>query len=1096
MSKSRRRSPAKQQQTQQQTAKPPSAAGPRATGGTQGSTSGYLDGLLGDGLFGGAVDGALEQAFGSGVQALPGAIDDPEGNRAIHAKASTQGNQISLGTGIDPHATHDAASMAVIGEEVAHALAGGGSGETHLDQPGDTGEASAKASGERFARFVTQGGPAPSLGPALGGRASIHRAVEDGEADTTVAEDGAVADVDTAGVGLGDPSSGHDLNVEAARNSADKAGVEGAGDLPTISLVDGRPSVQIGGHSFDGRTATVGFARDQSLGLRGEVTDRYREVIGEDGELAGSYLDTGIGGAISADVRAGPGAAPMISGSYGMDFSTRVLASLGEDGTALDEEALRARGDLMEHTEVAGTEDERMAEVRALIEGVSVWGEGDQVRTALSREGSLGLARPGLISAGISGGGSHAEERVVEMMENGVARVTMTETDTTSLSVSAGAGFNALTATLGGDNATSGTQVLEFDLNDPAGQRDYALNHFAGLMPGSAEALGITTFEDAQAFIANGGMEGLDTWDRLPEDFGFEGTAELNAAMLERARDPENAEWSEANGYRSLEEERQTGADARLGFLGLNLASASWDRSEGETMRFENGRPVVEYTGTSTYAQGGLIPENGQEGSRMVADRDGAFAGTYWGSFDESEMQNAGPLAERVAEDDDAAALIDDPTFVRTVSGDLSALGAAYAGMDVEAEARVGDTIAALDHARDLLATARENGTLAPDDHRRDTDIALAIMAVEEGEAGVETLDAIAAEVYAANALLVLDGDERFHAIGQLAGHPDPEIAATVMAQLVATGDADVMADFNRWIESHPELAGTVTVETAMVAGNRDLTAATAALAAGDGETAAARAGEVLAAIEASGLDPELLDQTLAGFDLSAATEERGGLEGLFTALPAEDRGRFLAAAGGTESGRQLVLDLAATHPERLIDPNVPEAERAAWAAEHLGPILGDDFDPEVFAASANEGMQAALAIGDAWSLGPEAGAAMEQFRGDDDRTRMASLETLREQMGFQGDMAAFVGTLSTQPMQVRDTLLDVTGRIDPAADPRLLQHYGNFGNEILAQDWSLLESIPNDLAAQSNLQSYRRWLSGELHDERERMRIEALYDG
>jgi peptidoglycan hydrolase-like protein with peptidoglycan-binding domain len=93
---------------------------------------------------------------------------------AAQAMTEDRAMTFSLDVGTDPA---DEASMEVVGEEVAHALAGGGTGETLVDAVDDPGEARAKDAGARFAAWARDEfrGQAPSLSPATGGRASVHR---------------------------------------------------------------------------------------------------------------------------------------------------------------------------------------------------------------------------------------------------------------------------------------------------------------------------------------------------------------------------------------------------------------------------------------------------------------------------------------------------------------------------------------------------------------------------------------------------------------------------------------------------------------------------------------------------------------------------------------------------------------------------------------------------------------------------------------------------------------------------------------------------------------------------------------------------------
>lgn len=138
----------------------------------------------------------LRQSFGPGVDDIAVAKNEGAKNRSIAAKAHTIGNKISLGDDVrdDPR---DAHSMEVIGHEVAHALAKGGSGKHVLDRKGDPGEHAAYDAGRQFRGFVEAGGKAaaPSLKPALGGLAHVHR-WEAGEHVDAVANAAALAKED------------------------------------------------------------------------------------------------------------------------------------------------------------------------------------------------------------------------------------------------------------------------------------------------------------------------------------------------------------------------------------------------------------------------------------------------------------------------------------------------------------------------------------------------------------------------------------------------------------------------------------------------------------------------------------------------------------------------------------------------------------------------------------------------------------------------------------------------------------------------------------------------------------------------------------
>jgi peptidoglycan hydrolase-like protein with peptidoglycan-binding domain len=124
--------------------------------------SGWLNDALGA-AFG--VDlGGLEASFGEGAQ-----------NEAIGAEAHTRGKKMSFGAAKEDPSDPDA--IETIAHETAHALAGGGSGQTAMDRPGDTGEHAADHAGKRFRQWAESDfkGPAPKLKPAKGGKAAVHR---------------------------------------------------------------------------------------------------------------------------------------------------------------------------------------------------------------------------------------------------------------------------------------------------------------------------------------------------------------------------------------------------------------------------------------------------------------------------------------------------------------------------------------------------------------------------------------------------------------------------------------------------------------------------------------------------------------------------------------------------------------------------------------------------------------------------------------------------------------------------------------------------------------------------------------------------------
>ena len=120
------------------------------------------------------INSLLSASFGQSLEGITVTRGEGDKNQGMGAEAHTIGSKISLGSKIseDPG---DARSLEIIGHEVAHALAGGGSGQTLLDKPGDPGEVAAYDAGRQLRGFAVGSGPLPSLRPAFGGQAAIHR---------------------------------------------------------------------------------------------------------------------------------------------------------------------------------------------------------------------------------------------------------------------------------------------------------------------------------------------------------------------------------------------------------------------------------------------------------------------------------------------------------------------------------------------------------------------------------------------------------------------------------------------------------------------------------------------------------------------------------------------------------------------------------------------------------------------------------------------------------------------------------------------------------------------------------------------------------
>lgn len=188
------------------------------------------------------LNAALSEAFGMSVSGISADFGCDADNAAIGAVASTEGSNMRFGSGQSEDLA-DASAMESIAHETAHALAGGGSGATELDQAGDAGEAAADTAGKQFAAWAAGGmeGPAPSLSPATGGEARIHRQSEDG-VDTDTDTD---TNLDT------DTDTDTDLDTETEQELAEARAEYQAFMNANHALEWFRPSTGLGNFDFD-----------------------------------------------------------------------------------------------------------------------------------------------------------------------------------------------------------------------------------------------------------------------------------------------------------------------------------------------------------------------------------------------------------------------------------------------------------------------------------------------------------------------------------------------------------------------------------------------------------------------------------------------------------------------------------------------------------------------------------------------------------------------------------------------------------------------------------------------------------------------------
>ncbi|MCA9489538.1 MAG: hypothetical protein KC621_06430 [Myxococcales bacterium] len=752
--------------------------------------------------------------------------------------------------------------------------------------------------------------------------------------------------------GLGDPGQAFSVNLQDTFDPAGRAagwaeardqdwarryGLERLGNMPM--------SVALGEDGITGGQLT--FSNGWAVGASNNgVTVGY----GESGATvsANTTHEFGVetndaGAAVASDLRLGTHlgangtlalAQYRLGGGYTYDASTEVHAGALDDGTVLDPTALAARAALLETRELDA--EDGATQAQTLIEGLRDWQAGDRVRIATGTEGSLDVGIAGPAGFSVGGGGGGISERVVESMGDGVVQVTMSNTDLQTMRLAASGGFGAASLGLTGRDANLEVQQVTFDLNQETGRRDFLLNQYAGLLPGGADALGITTEAEALAFIEAGGMaaSGLDM-----------SAAELNASLADRAA--EDSDFATANHYTDLRSELQSESGLDLSVLGISLFNSSHGSRFGERTTYEDGERTRSYTGGATYSQGSWLAENGQAGSSAEVTSGGAFDFSFTSSFDGRTDDATGPLADLRARSEAAEDLVDDPVLRQSVSGDTDALLAAAAAADLDQASL----------ARYLSGWWDQNGMFAAESNPAAM-AALQNMADERGVNVMEligtnmdeirqlgdpdfdasTLSPDAAAVYAMMAMGSPGRGDRFNALGVIAQQNDPDVQAELLAVMIASGGADATAEFLEWSQEHPEIAATLHVDSELIAGSTD---AMSIVTRGEGgkDVDASDFTEDLVALAAN---PQDLQLVLEGLDRTIGVNEDGigGVDRLLANLPAADLAAVLALGADSELIQQATVRLAATRPDLLIPPELSLEDRAAYVSEHLLPAL------------------------------------------------------------------------------------------------------------------------------------------------------------
>lgn len=262
----------------------------------------------------GHLNAALGEAFGNDLAGL--SVQTGDSNQAaIGALASTQGSSMSFGPSRDPGRTDDWDTMKTVGEEVAHALAGGGSGQTWLDKPDDPGEEAAGKAGARFADFMTNGGPVPNLQPARGGRATIHRDTDpDGTAHEEEEEESA-PDVDAVESSVVDRLQADQLQLIESASDRTQA-------LAADSAADATGTLKIGGNLQPGQDAA------HSIEIaNGEITGGMTWM--QDGEEVSSGFNFMNGDLTMGENMVNLQNPALNIGGYGLNDAGKVSTPLG-----------------------------------------------------------------------------------------------------------------------------------------------------------------------------------------------------------------------------------------------------------------------------------------------------------------------------------------------------------------------------------------------------------------------------------------------------------------------------------------------------------------------------------------------------------------------------------------------------------------------------------------------------------------------------------------------------------------------------------------------------------------------------------------------
>jgi hypothetical protein len=481
------------------------------------------------------LDQALGEAFGPEVSKLDAQTNDAS-QSYLGAFASTQGSSMSFGPKRDPGRTDDWDAMKTVGEEVSHALAGGGSGQTWLDQPGDPGEASADASGDSFADFMTGGGPAPSLGPALGGRATVHRQTDPGATtpeekdapEPEQVEPSVLDNLQTEQLGLIESASDRTQQL-ASDSAADASGTLKLGGLKDGQNAGGYFEISGGeisagfeervgdetvasGFNFNNGELTVG---DNMVGPGGAVFEEYGYNNGNIKTPWGSIdpqLSLGIEEQAFqfATNDAGQTSAMLETTSdrtIGADISAKFLSlgftqqDLAQDQVYFDDMDGRTFEDMQEAREAVFGGDSDAESLEAVLSTFTDGSAGDQFSGTDTSNDSFRLGfSQGVLGVGGQGTDQYLRENSYQNLGEGADGSHLVMISTMEYAAE-GAGLE-IDAALGSvEGSAANADVMGYsavvDISTPQGQSDLLLHQTLGFAPQSVQASQLGLAEDA-----------------------------------------------------------------------------------------------------------------------------------------------------------------------------------------------------------------------------------------------------------------------------------------------------------------------------------------------------------------------------------------------------------------------------------------------------------------------------------------------------------------------------------------------------------------------------------------------------------------------